>query len=338
MSVKVAIMGFGRIGRDCLRGWALQENPSYEIVAVSARGASEIIDKHTHLFKYDTVYRRFPGEVEQVEGGFTVNGKMVHVIDGTTPKEMPWKEMGIDIVIESTGVFKDRESCLEHIKSGAKKVIITAPAKDEDISIVMGVNDEKYDPAVHNIISNASCTTNCLAPITKVVLDNFGIKRGLMTTVHAYTKDQNLQDHRHKDMRRARAAAENIIPTTTGAAKAVGKVIPEVDGIMTGFAMRVPVITGSIVDATFEVEKDVTKEEINAAMKKAAETTMKGVLEYSEEDLVSSDIIADPHSSIFDAQLTLVQDRLVKVVAWYDNEWGYSQRVLDLTDKVAKSL
>ncbi len=338
MTVKVAINGFGRIGRDTLRGWALQENPAYEIVCITGRNASKIIDKHTHLFKYDSIYRKYPGTVEMVEGGFEVDGRMVHVIDGGNPIDMPWKELGVDIVIESTGQFKSKEECQAHIDAGAKKVIITAPGKDEDISIVMGVNDEQYDPAIHNIISNASCTTNCLAPVTKVILDNFGIKKGLMTTVHAYTNDQKIHDYHHKDMRRARAAAENIIPTTTGAAKAVGKVIPEVAGIMTGMAMRVPVATGSIVDATFEIEKSATKEEINAAMKKAAETTMKGVLEYSEEDLVSTDIIGNSHSSIFDAQLTLVNGNLIKVISWYDNEWGYAQRVLDLTEKVAKAL
>lgn len=338
MTVKVAINGFGRIGRDVLRGWALQENPAYEIVCITGRNASEIIDKHMHLFKYDTIYRRYPGTVELVEGGFKVDGRMIHVIDGKTPKEMPWKEMGVDIVIEASGKFKDRESCQGHIEAGAKKVIITAPGKNEDLSLVVGVNDNLYDPAIHNIISNASCTTNCLAPLTKVILENFGIKRGLMTTVHAYTNDQKIHDYHHKDMRRARAAAENIIPTTTGAAKAVGKVIPEVEGKLTGMAMRVPVITGSIVDATFEIEKDATKEEINAAVKEASETYLKGILEYSEEDLVSSDIIGNPHSSIFDSKLTMVNDRLIKVVSWYDNEWGYSQRVLDLTEKVAKSL
>lgn len=338
MSIKVAIMGFGRIGRDCLRGWALRENPGYEIVCVTGRNATQKIDEHAHLFKYDSIYRKYPGEIKVVDGGFTVDGRMIHVIDGTTPEQMPWKEMGIDIVIEATGKFKDRESCEGHLKAGAKKVVITAPGKGEDCSLVMGVNDNIYDGAVHNIISNASCTTNCLAPVTKVVLENFGIVKGLMTTVHAYTNDQKIQDNAHKDMRRARAGAENIIPTTTGAAKAVGKVIPELAGKMTGMAMRVPVITGSIVDATFELEREATVEEINAALKKASETNMKGIIEYSDEELVSTDIIGNPHSSIFDSKLTLVNGKFVKVVAWYDNEWGYSQRVLDLTEKVAKSL
>ncbi|MBP2025880.1 type I glyceraldehyde-3-phosphate dehydrogenase [Peptoniphilus stercorisuis] len=338
MTVKVAINGFGRIGRDVLRGWALRDDKDYEIAYVAELNALDNVHAFTHLFKYDSIYRTFPGEIEELEDGFTINGKKVTFINGATPDKMPWKELGVDIVIESTGVFTKRDAAEGHIKSGAKKVIISAPAKEEDLTVVLGVNDENYDPAVHNIISNASCTTNCLAPVTKVILENFGIKKGLMTTVHAYTNDQKIHDANHKDLRRARAGAENIIPTTTGAAEAVGKVIPEVNGILTGMAMRVPVITGSIVDVTFEIEKDATVEEINAAMKKAAENELKGVLEYSEEDLVSSDIIANPHSSIFDAKLTLVNGRLVKCVSWYDNEWGYSQRVVDLTNKVAKSL
>lgn len=339
MTIKVAINGFGRIGRDVLRGWALQENPAYEIVAVSARNASEKIYQKYHLFKYDTIYREFPGKVEMAEeeGGFKVNGKLVKVIDGLTPEQMPWEELGVDIVIESTGKFKDREACEGHLRAGAKKVVITAPGKGDDCSIVMGVNDDIYKPE-HKIISNASCTTNCLAPVTKVILENFGIVKGYMTTVHAYTSDQNIHDNTHRDLRRARAGAENIIPTTTGAAKAVGVILPEVAGKLTGMAMRVPVITGSIVDATFELEKEATVEEINAAVKKASETYMKGILEYSDEELVSSDVIGNNHSSIFDSQLTLVNGKLVKIVSWYDNEWGYSQRVLDLTEKVAKSL
>lgn len=338
MTVKVAINGFGRIGRDVLRGWALRDEKDYEIVYVAEKLALEKVHTLTHLFKYDSIYRTFPGEIKELEDGFTINGKKVTFINGSTPDKMPWKELGVDIVIESTGVFKNREDTEGHLKSGAKKVVISAPGKNEDITIVMGVNDEDYDPEKHNIISNASCTTNCLAPVTKVILENFGIKKGLMTTVHAYTNDQKIHDAKHKDLRRARAGAENIIPTTTGAAKAVGIVIPEVNGILTGMAMRVPVITGSIVDATFEIEKDATVEEINAAIKKASENELKGVLEYTEEEIVSSDIIANPHSSIYDAKLTLVNGRLIKCVAWYDNEWGYSQRVIDLTNKVAKSL
>jgi len=335
MSVKVAIMGFGRIGRDVLRGWSLRENPGFEIAYIADINAVDHIKEHAHLFKYDSIYRKYPGTVEVVEDGFVINGKKITVLNGKAPEDMEWGKLGVDVVIESTGAFTQREKAEGHLKAGAKKVIITAPAKGEDITIVMGVNDDKYDSAVHNIISNASCTTNCLAPVTKVILDNFGIERGLMNTIHAYTNDQKIHDAMHKDMRRARMGAENIIPTTTGAAQAVAKVIPEVEGILTGFALRVPVPTGSIVDVTFEISKDATKEEINAAVKKAAENELKGVLEYSEEELVSSDIIQNPHSSIFDASLTLVQDRLIKCVSWYDNEWGYSQRVIDLTSKVA---
>ncbi len=338
MTVKVAIMGFGRIGRDVLRGWALRDNKDFEIAYIADLNASKNAEKLAHLFKFDSIYRKFPGTVEVKGDTMLVNGKEVKFIDGKLPEEMAWGEKGVDIVIESTGAFTEREKAEGHLKAGAKKVVITAPAKGEDITIVMGVNNKNYDPAKHNIISNASCTTNCLAPVTKVILDNFGIKRGLMTTVHAYTNDQKIHDAVHKDMRRARMGAENIIPTSTGAAKAVAKVIPEVEGILTGMAMRVPVPTGSVVDVTFELEKEASVEEINAAVKKAAEGEMKGVLDYQEEDLVSIDIIGDTHSSIFDAKLTLVKDRMVKLISWYDNEWGYSQRVIDLTDMVSKNL
>lgn len=339
MAVNVAIMGFGRIGRDVLRGWALRDEKSFNITHIADLKASEKIAEHAHLFKYDSIYRKFPGEVEVVEDGFTVNGNKVTVIDGKSPSEMNWAELGVDIVIESTGAFTEYAKAHGHIEAGAKKVVISAPAKGEEVkTIVMGVNDAEYDAAAHDVISNASCTTNCLAPVTKVILENFGIERGIMTTVHAYTNDQKIHDALHKDMRRARAGAENIIPTTTGAAQAVAKVIPEVEGILTGMAMRVPVPTGSVVDVTFEISKEATAEEINAAIKKASENELKGVLAYTEEDIVSSDIVGDPHSSIFDAQLTIVKDRLVKLVSWYDNEWGYSQRVVDLTDKVSKGL
>ena len=250
-----------------------------------------------------------------------------------------WKELGVDIVIDSSGAFKDEEKARGHLESGAKKVVLTSPGKGDMLTVVMGVNDDKYDPTVHDIVSNASCTTNCLAPVTKVILENFGIKKGLMSTVHAYTNDQNIHDGVHKkDMRRARMGAENIIPTSTGAAKAVGKVIPEVDGILTGFALRVPVPTGSLVDVTFELEKDASVEEINAAIKKASENELKGILEYSEDELVSSDIIGNTHSSIFDSLLTTVNGKMVKLISWYDNEWGYTERVIDLTEKIAKSL
>lgn len=335
--IRVAINGFGRIGRDVFRGWALREEKNFEIVAVTRRRGSKKIPDTMHLFKYDSIYRKYPGKIELVDDGFIVDGHKVLVLDGLTPEEMPWKELGVDVVIESTGKFKDRESCEGHLKAGAKKVVITAPGKNEDCSIVLGVNDDNYCAEKHNIISNASCTTNCLAPVAKVLLDTFGIKRGFMTTVHAYTNDQRTHDGTHKDARRARAAGENIIPTTTGAAKAVGIVIPELQGKLTGMAMRVPVITGSLVDLTVELEKEVTREEINAAMKKASETNMKGVLEYSEDELVSTDIIGNPHSSIFDSLLTDVNGNLVKVVSWYDNEWGYSQRVIDLVEKVSKT-
>lgn len=338
MAVNVAIMGFGRIGRDVLRGWALRDEKSFNITHIADLKASEKIKEHAHLFKYDSVYRKFPGEVEVVEDGFLVNGNKVTVIDGKLPSEMNWGELGVDIVIESTGAFTEYAKAHGHIEAGAKKVIISAPAKGDVKTIVMGVNDSEYDSSVHDVISNASCTTNCLAPVTKVILENFGIERGIMTTVHAYTNDQKIHDALHKDMRRARAGAENIIPTTTGAAQAVAKVIPEVEGILTGMAMRVPVPTGSVVDVTFEISKEATVEEINAAIKKASENELKGVLAYTEEDIVSSDIVGDPHSSIFDSQLTIVKDRLVKLVSWYDNEWGYSQRVVDLTDKVSKGL
>ncbi|MDO5040621.1 MAG: type I glyceraldehyde-3-phosphate dehydrogenase [Peptoniphilus sp.] len=336
MAVNVAIMGFGRIGRDCLRAWALDENPGFEITHVCSRNLTQKIEPFAHLFKYDTIYRKFPGEVKAIEDGFLINGKKIKAIDTLAPEDMNYDKLGIDIVIDSTGAFREREAALGHIRGGAKKVIVTAPVKGEDITIVMGVNEEEYDHEKHQIISNASCTTNCLAPVTKVILDNFGIERGLMTTVHAYTNDQKVHDAFHKDLRRARMAAENIIPTTTGAAKAVGKVIPEVDGILTGMAMRVPVPTGSLVDVTYEISKDATAEEINKAIKEAAEGPMKSILEYSEEDLVSTDIIGNDHSAIFDSKLTTVMDRLVKCIAWYDNEWGYSKRVLDLTKFVAQ--
>lgn len=339
MSVKVGIMGFGRIGRDFLRSWALMDNPGFEITHVTVRRKEETMEDRIHLFKYDTIYRKFPGKVEIVDDGFTIDGKKITVLESKQPEEMDWKAHGVDIVIESTGAFREKEKVMGHIKAGAKKVIITAPGKGVDNTIVMGVNDDTYDKDKDQILSSASCTTNCLAPLTKVILDNFGIERGLMTTIHAYTNDQNIHDSVHKkDLRRARAAAENIVPTTTGAAKAVGQVIPEVDGILTGMAVRVPVPTGSLVDVTYEVSKDVTKEEINEAVKKASENQLKGILEYTEDEIVSADIIQNEYSCIFDSKLTLVKDRLVKCIAWYDNEWGYTQRVIDLTKLVAENL
>lgn len=335
MTIKVGINGFGRIGRDVVRGIMLREDLPFELVAINASGDWNLM---AHLFKYDTIYRKFPGENEVTDQGFKINGKDIKITDQRNPAEIPWEEMGVDIVIDSTGVFKDREGVDKHFSAGAKKVIITAPAKEEDVTIVMGVNDKEYDPDKHHFISNASCTTNCLAPITKVILDNFGIEKGLMTTVHAYTNDQKVIDNKHKDWRRARAAAENIIPTTTGAAKAVSLVIPEVEGKLTGYALRVPVPTGSIVDVTFEISKEATKEEINAALKAAAEGPMKGVLAYNEDPIVSTDIIGDNHSSILDSDLTLVNGNMVKLVSWYDNEWGYSQRVIDLAAMVAEKM
>ncbi|WP_054251914.1 type I glyceraldehyde-3-phosphate dehydrogenase [Neofamilia massiliensis] len=335
MSIKVGINGFGRIGRDVTRGFFEGGREGLEVVAINATGPYETF---AHLFKYDTPYGRFDGEVEAYEEGLIINGKKVKFTDHRDPAEIPWKDLGVDLVIDSTGAFRNMEGLKKHLDAGAKKVILTAPGKDVDNTIVMGVNEETYDPEKHNIISNASCTTNCLAPITKVILENFGIERGLMTTIHAYTNDQNIMDNKHKDLRRARAAAQNIIPTTTGAAKAVGLVIPEVNGKLTGFAVRVPVITGSLVDVTFEISKDASVEEINKAMKNAAENELKGILEYTEEPLVSTDIIKNYNSSIFDSSLTLVKDRMVKLVAWYDNEWGYSQRVLDLAKLVADKM
>ena len=330
MATRVAINGFGRIGRLVFR--AMAKDPALEVVAVNDPGSVEAM---THLLKYDSIHGRDFESVEVTEDGFVADGQNVKVFSDRNPSNLPWGELDIDIVVESTGVFRDREGAQKHIDAGAKKVIITAPGKNEDITIVMGVNDHLYDPAVHNIVSNASCTTNCLAPFAKVLLDNFGIKRGYMNTIHAYTNDQKILDLPHKDLRRARAAAMSIIPTTTGAARAVSLVLPELKGKLDGFATRVPIPDGSMVDLTVELEKSVTKEEINAAMKAAAEGPLKGILEYSEDPLVSIDIVHNSHSSIFDAGLTMVmggENNLVKCVSWYDNEWGYSNRMVDLIE------
>ncbi len=332
MSMKVGMSGFGRIGRDVVRAYFEDGIDDFELVAINASGDLNTL---AHMFKYDTVYGKFEGTIEVEEDGFLINGKKVKVVAHRDPSEIPWKELGVELVIDSTGAFRDREGLSKHISAGAKKVIVTAPAKGEDITIVMGVNEEKYDAENHNIISNASCTTNCLAPVAKVILDNFTIKKGLMTTIHAYTGDQQLLDKRHKDLRRARAAAENIVPTTTGAAKAVALVLPELKGKLNGFAIRVPVPTGSLVDVTFELEENVTAEDINSVLKKASENELKGILGYSEEPLVSSDYVGDKRSSIVDALSTMAIDNMVKIVSWYDNEWGYSERVLDLTKLVA---
>ncbi|MBW4827228.1 MAG: type I glyceraldehyde-3-phosphate dehydrogenase [Clostridiaceae bacterium] len=332
MTLKVGINGFGRIGRDVLRIYMEDNIKDFDVVAVNASGD---IDTLAHLFKYDSLYGKFNGTIETTEDSFIINGKEIKRTDNRNPEEIPWKELGVDLVIDSTGAFRDREGASKHIKAGAKKVVITAPAKEEDVTIVMGVNEKDYDPEKHHIISNASCTTNCLAPVAKVIVDKFGVKKGLMTTVHSYTGDQRLLDKRHKDLRRARAAAESIVPTTTGAAKAVALVIPELKGKLNGFAMRVPTPTVSIVDVVFEVEKPTTAEEVNKALREASEGDMKGILGFSDEPLVSIDYKGDEHSSIVDGLSTMVIDNMVKVVSWYDNEWGYSYRVVDLVSYIA---
>lgn len=336
MSIKVGVNGFGRIGRDVIRGIFLRDELDFELVQLNASGDWKMM---AHIFEFDSIYGRFPGEIKIVDSGFLINGELVKITDFRNPEEIPWKENGVDIVIDSTGVFTDKEGAEKHLKAGAKKVIITAPAKGADVTIVMGVNDETFDVNEHKIISNASCTTNCLAPIAKVLNDEFGIESGLMTTVHAYTNDQKILDSKHKkDFRRARAAAENIIPTSTGAAKAVGLVLPELNGKLTGMALRVPVSKGSLVDANFKLKREVTIEEINQAMKKAAESNMKGVLAYTDKPLVSTDIVASPYSSIYDSELTIVREKMCKIISWYDNEWGYSQRVIDLTNMVSRKM
>lgn len=333
MTIKVAINGFGRIGRNSFKA-AIENYKDIEIIAIN-----DLYDTETlaHLLKYDSIFGKFPGDVKGKEGALEVNGKEIKVTAEKDPVNLPWGELGVDVVIESTGVFRSREKAAKHIEAGAKKVIITAPAKDEDITIVLGVNEEKYDPEKHNIISNASCTTNCLAPVVKVLNDKFGVEKGLMTTVHSYTNDQRILDLPHKDLRRARAAALSIIPTTTGAAKAVTLVLPELKGKLNGFALRVPTPTVSITDFVAVVKKNVTEEEINNAFKQAAEGELKGILGYSDEPLVSMDYKGNSLSSIVDGLSTMVIDgNLVKVVSWYDNEWGYSCRVIDLVHYIAK--
>ncbi|MBQ1303156.1 MAG: type I glyceraldehyde-3-phosphate dehydrogenase [Firmicutes bacterium] len=333
MSVKVGINGFGRIGRNAFKAY-IEKNPDFEIVALNDLTSPETL---AHLLKYDSCFGKFDGTVEAKEDAIVVNGKEIKILSETDPAQLPWKEMGVEVVLESTGRFTDREGASKHIEAGAKKVVISAPAKNEDITIVMGVNEEKYDPAAHNIISNASCTTNCLAPFAKVLDAEFGIEKGLMTTVHSYTNDQKILDLPHKDLRRARAAALSMIPTTTGAAKAVSLVLPQLKGKLNGMAMRVPTPTVSVVDLVCELKKEASAEEINAAMKKAAEGEMKGVLGYCDEPLVSIDFKQDPRSSIVDALSTMVIDgKMAKVVSWYDNEWGYSNRAIDLIDYIIK--
>lgn len=324
--VRVAINGFGRIGRNFFR--IAFGNPEIEIVAVN-----DLTDSKTlaHLLKYDSVHGIYDADIKAVENGIVINGKEIKITAIKDPAELPWKDLGVDVVIESTGVFTKREDAQKHLQAGAKKVIISAPAKNPDVTIVLGVNQDMYDPANHNIISNASCTTNALAPVVKVLQKEFGIKYGYMVTTHAYTNDQRILDLPHKDLRRARAAAVNIVPTTTGAAKALGEVIPEVKGKLDGTARRVPVADGSLIDLTVVVEKETTVEEVNAAMKKYAEGEMKGILAYCEDPVVSSDIVGNPASSIFDSLLTqVIGGNLVHVASWYDNEYGYSMRLKDL--------
>ncbi|MDT4912007.1 MAG: hypothetical protein QOC66_1135 [Pseudonocardiales bacterium] len=334
MTVRVGINGFGRIGRNLFRAVAAS-GADIEIV-----GVNDLTDNATlaHLLKYDSILGRFPGQVTSTEDEISVDGKSFKAYAHRDPAQLPWGEIGADVVVESTGIFTDATKAKVHVDGGAKKVIISAPATNEDVTIVLGVNDSAYDPAKHTIISNASCTTNCLGPLAKVLNDSFGIERGLMTTIHAYTQDQNLQDGPHKDLRRARAAALNIVPTSTGAAKAIGLVLPELKGKLDGFALRVPVPTGSATDLTVTVSREVTADEVKAAYRAAAEGELKGILTYTEDPIVSSDIVTDPASCIFDAGLTKVIGDQVKVVGWYDNEWGYSNRLADLAVLVGSSL
>jgi glyceraldehyde 3-phosphate dehydrogenase len=327
---KVGINGFGRIGRNVFR--AMLNHPELEVVAVN-----DLTDAKTlaHLLKYDTVHGKFAADVEVIDNGFTVNGREVRVLAERDPAKLGWDKLGVELVVESTGRFTKREDAAKHLEAGAKKVIISAPAKNEDITVVMGVNHERYDASTHHVVSNASCTTNSLAPMAKVLNDRFGLRRGLMTTVHAYTNDQQILDLPHSDLRRARAAAESIIPTTTGAAKAVELVLPELKGKLNGFSMRVPVRNVSVVDLVAELDKEVTVEEINAVLQEEATGRLQGVLGYSEEPLVSADYNSDPHSSTIDALSTMVlEGNMVKVVSWYDNEWGYSNRVVDLAEYI----
>ncbi len=335
MTVKVGINGFGRIGRNYLRA-LLAQGADLEVVAVN-----DLTDNKTlaHLLTYDSILGKFKGEISYDDESITVDGHVIKAFAERDPANLPWGELGVDIVIESTGFFTEADKAKAHIDAGAKKVLISAPAKNEDITIVMGVNDDLYDNEKHTIISNASCTTNCLAPMAKALNDGLGIVKGLMTTIHAYTADQNLQDGPHKDLRRARAAALNMVPTTTGAAKAVALVLPELKGKLDGYAMRVPTPTGSATDLTFEASRETTVEEVNAIVKAAAEDgPLKGYLVYTEDPIVSKDIETDPASCIFDAQLTKVIGNQVKVLGWYDNEWGYSNRLVDLTELVASKL
>jgi glyceraldehyde 3-phosphate dehydrogenase (phosphorylating) len=333
--VKIGINGFGRIGRNVFKALVKNYSDSIEVVAIN-----DLTNPATlaHLLKYDSLYGKFEGEVEAKEGAIVINGKEIKIFAERNPKDLPWGDLGVDIVIESTGLFRSREKAQLHIEGGAKKVLISAPAKDEDITIVLGVNEEDYKPEEHNIISNASCTTNCLAPFAKILDREFGIVSGLMTTIHSYTNDQSILDAPHSDLRRARAAAESMIPTTTGAAKAVALVLPQLKGKLNGMAVRVPTPTVSITDLVCEIGKEATAEEINAAFKKASEGELKGILGFSEEPLVSIDYRGDERSSIVDGLSTMVSGKQVKVVSWYDNESGYSNRLADLTKYVADKL
>ena len=331
MSVRVGINGFGRIGRNVFRA-AVERGSGFEIVAFN-----DLMDPAmaAHLLRYDTVHGRFQGEVSATDDALVVNGSEVKVLSERDPGALPWKDLGVEIVVESTGLFTARDKASKHLDAGARKVIISAPATEPDITICMGVNDDAYDPASHHIISNASCTTNCLAPLVKVLLDTFGMERGFMTTTHAYTQDQQILDAVHKDLRRARAAGANVIPTSTGAAKAIGLVIPETKGRLDGISMRVPVTDGSVTDLVAVVGRETTRDEVNAAYKESADRgSLTGILQYSEDPLVSSDVVGQSWSSIFDSKLTMVSGNMVKVVSWYDNEWGYSCRVVDLVQKI----
>ncbi|MGH2992363.1 MAG: type I glyceraldehyde-3-phosphate dehydrogenase [Solirubrobacterales bacterium] len=335
MSVRVGINGFGRIGRNLFRA-AHEAGTDLEFVAVNDITEPETL---AHLLKYDSILGRFPGRVEATDGAIAVNGSEIKVLAERDPAALPWGELDVEVVIESTGLFTKRDDAAKHLEAGARKVIISAPATDPDVTVALGVNfDAVYDPEEHHIISNASCTTNCLAPLAKVINDSVGIERGLMTTIHAYTADQRLQDLPHKDLRRARAAAINLIPTSTGAAKAIGLVLPELDGKLNGVAVRAPVATGSVVDLVCEVGRETSAEEVNEAARSAADGPLRGILAYTEDPIVSTDIVKDPHSSIFDAEQTMVMERrLLKVIAWYDNEWGYSNRCVELAEKVLQA-
>jgi glyceraldehyde 3-phosphate dehydrogenase len=334
VTVRVGINGFGRIGRNFFRA-VLASGADIEVV-----GVNDLTDNTSlaHLLKYDSILGRLDADVQATGDSISVGGKSFAALEERDPANLPWKDLGADIVVESTGFFTDATKAKAHVDAGAKKVIISAPAKNEDVTVVMGVNHTDYDASAHTVISNASCTTNCLAPMAKALNDEFGIVKGLMTTIHAYTADQNLQDGPHKDLRRARAAALNMVPTSTGAAKAIGLVLPELKGKLDGYAMRVPLPTGSATDLTVELSREVTVDEVNAAVKKASEGAMKGYLTYTEDPIVSSDIVTDPASCIFDSGLTKVFGNQVKVLGWYDNEWGYSNRLVDLTTYVGESL